>query len=134
LALLGPAPVQPGDVLETGGEEPVVATVAGGEPGWHAAPYMLDLLPGPRWNWFSAAARSALFDSPYTVTDVGDRVGVRLHGTALERVRTEELPSEGVVRGAVQVPADGQPLIFGPDHPVTGGYPVIGVLTDDAAD
>ncbi|HIZ36465.1 MAG TPA: allophanate hydrolase, partial [Candidatus Ruania gallistercoris] len=64
----------------------------------------------------------------------GDRVGVRLHGEPLQRARTGELPSEGVVRGAVQVPASGQPLIFGPDHPVTGGYPVIGVLTDDAAD
>jgi allophanate hydrolase subunit 2 len=48
--------------------------------------------------------------------------------------RTGELPSEGVVRGAVQLPPDGRPVIFGPDHPTTGGYPVVGVLTDDSFD
>ena len=47
---------------------------------------------------------------------------------------TEELPSEGLVRGAIQVPSSGQPLIFLADHPVTGGYPVIAVLTDRDAD
>jgi allophanate hydrolase subunit 2 len=52
----------------------------------------------------------------------------------LTRARTEELPSEGVVRGAVQVPPDGRPIIFQADHPVTGGYPVIAVLTPPAAD
>ena len=41
-----------------------------------------------------------------------------------------ELPSEGMVLGAVQVPADGQPLVFLADHPTTGGYPVIGVVDD----
>lgn len=134
LAAVGPEPVQAGAVLAAGAGEAVIATVPSTGRSWHAAPYMLDLLPGPRWDWFTAGALTALFDGPYTVTDVGDRVGVRLRGTTLERARAEELPSEGVVRGAVQVPADGQPLIFGPDHPVTGGYPVIGVLTDDAAD
>ena len=134
LALLGPPPVRAGDVLTAGAGEAVIATIEGEDPGWHAAPYMLDLVPGPRWDWFTAGGLAALFEQPYTVSEVGDRVGVRLYGARLERKRTGELPSEGVVRGAVQVPADGQPLIFGPDHPVTGGYPVIGVLTDDAAD
>ena len=134
LAALGPAPLAAGDQVAAGASEAVVATVAADGDGWHAVPYMLDLLPGPRWDWFSAAAHAVLFAAAYTVTDVGDRVGVRLHGEPLQRARTGELPSEGVVRGAVQVPASGQPLIFGPDHPVTGGYPVIGVLTDDAAD
>ena len=64
----------------------------------------------------------------------GNRVGVRLEGGPLARRITDELPSEGLVRGAVQVPASGQPLIFLADHPVTGGYPVIAVLTDRAAD
>ena len=134
LAALGPPPVRAGDVLAPVAEEAVVATVAAEDPGWHAAPYMLDLLPGPRRDWFTPGSLAALFAEPYMVTEVGDRVGVRLHGEPLQRARTGELPSEGVVRGAVQVPASGQPLIFGPDHPVTGGYPVIGVLTDDAAD
>ncbi|WP_147917801.1 biotin-dependent carboxyltransferase family protein [Ruania zhangjianzhongii] len=134
LAALGPPPLQAGDVLQAGAGEAVIATVEAEAPGWHGAPYMLDLLPGPRRDWFTDGALTALFAEPYTVTDLGDRVGVRLHGAGLERARRGELASEGVVRGAVQVPADGQPLIFGPDHPVTGGYPVIGVLTDDAAD
>lgn len=134
LAALGPPPLEAGDQVVAGAAKAVIATVPGAGDGWHAAPYMLDLLPGPRRDWFTPGALGALFAEPYTVTEVGDRVGVRLHGEPLQRARTGELPSEGLVRGAVQVPADGQPLIFGPDHPVTGGYPVIGVLTDDAAD
>jgi allophanate hydrolase subunit 2 len=63
-----------------------------------------------------------------------DRVAVRLEGPVLTRRITDELPSEGLLRGAIQVPSSGQPLIFLADHPVTGGYPVIGVLTERAAD
>lgn len=58
------------------------------------------------------------------------RVGVRLDGPALDRHRAGELPSEAVLPGAVQVPADGRPIVFGPDAPVTGAYPVIAVVTD----
>ena len=58
-----------------------------------------------------------------------DRVGVRLDGPALERSRQGELPSEAVLPGALQVPPDGRPILFGPDAPVTGGYPVIAVVT-----
>jgi allophanate hydrolase subunit 2 len=57
-----------------------------------------------------------------------NRVGLRLSGPPLERVRTDELASEGMVLGAVQVPPDGQPVVLLADHPVTGGYPVIGVV------
>ena len=71
---------------------------------------------------------------PWTVSQDSNRVAVRLEGPTLQRSRTDELPSEGLVRGAVQVPASGQPLIFGSDHPVTGGYPVIAVLTERDAD
>ena len=73
-------------------------------------------------------------DEPWTVTPDGNRVAVRLDGPELTRRITAELPSEGLIRGAVQVPASGQPLIFLADHPVTGGYPVIAVLTDRSAD
>ena len=62
---------------------------------------------------------------------MSNRVGCRLAGSALTRTRAGELPSEGVVLGAVQVPADGQPLIFLADHPTTGGYPVIAVVERD---
>lgn len=52
----------------------------------------------------------------------------------LERAVGGELPSEGAVTGAVQVPPDGQPVLFLPDHPLTGGYPIIGALTDRSLD
>ena len=73
-------------------------------------------------------ALAALGSAPYTVTAESNRVGMRLDGPVLERSRTEELPSEGVVRGSLQVPPTGQPTLFLADHPVTGGYPVIGVV------
>ncbi|MDT5041088.1 MAG: hypothetical protein QOE51_2073, partial [Actinoplanes sp.] len=89
---------------------------------------------GPRDDWFTAAAVATLFAAEFTVTPASDAVGLRLDGPALARARTDELPSEGVVRGSVQVPPDGKPIIFQADHPVTGGYPVIAVLTPPAAD
>lgn len=160
LSGLGPEPVKAGDVLQVGaqGGEPggsegrdgaprrrevrdrgemrldPVATVDPGAEGWHGQPYMLDVLPGPRADWFTPEAVTTLLSTAFEVTGTGDRVGVRLAGAPLSRSRSEELLSEPVVRGAVQVPADGNPLLFGPDHPVTGGYPVIGVLTEAAAD
>ncbi|WP_305783037.1 biotin-dependent carboxyltransferase family protein [Symbioplanes lichenis] len=89
---------------------------------------------GPRDDWFTAAAVRTLFSAAYVAAPASDSVGLRLEGPALERARTEELPSEGVVRGAVQIPPSGQPIVFQADHPVTGGYPVIAVLTPAAAD
>ena len=61
-------------------------------------------------------------------------MGLRLEGEALERTRTDELPSEGLVRGALQVPPSGKPVLFLADHPVTGGYPVIGYVADADVD
>ncbi len=66
----------------------------------------------------------------WTVGADSDRVGLRLHGDPLARRRTEELPSEGMVLGAVQVPPDGQPVVFLADHPPTGGYPVVAVVEE----
>lgn len=91
---------------------------------------LLGLRPGPRDDWFTAAAFDLLYDTAYTVSSVSNRVGVRLVGAPLPRAVAGELPSEGIVLGAVQVPADGQPLIFLADHPTTGGYPVVGVVDD----
>jgi len=88
--------------------------------------------PGPRLDWFDDDAWSVLTGGPYTVSPDSDRVGVRLRGPTLRRRRTDELPSEGVVEGAVQVPPDGSPIVMLADHPVTGGYPVIAVV--DPAD
>ncbi|AUG76473.1 Allophanate hydrolase subunit 2 [Kitasatospora sp. MMS16-BH015] len=92
---------------------------------------LLRILPGPRDDWFTPAALAALCAAPYTVTEQSDRIGMRLAGPALERVRPGELPSEGTVAGALQVPPSGRPILFLADHPVTGGYPVIAVVHED---
>ncbi len=128
LAGLGPAPLVADQRLPVGElTEPW--------PGVDLAPTAarsstLRIDPGPRRDWFTAEAWRLLGVTAWTVGSAVDRVGVRLDGPALPRSRTDELPSEGLVRGAIQVPADGRPLIFGPDHPVTGGYPVIAVVRD----
>jgi biotin-dependent carboxylase-like uncharacterized protein len=135
LARLGPPPLERGRLLAVG--HPV------GDPEVDVAPVplpatgsvTLDALPGPRLDWLEQP--SALEATSWSVGADSDRVGVRLHGTPLARagsVRASEMPSEGVMRGAVQLPADGQPVLFGADHPVTGGYPVVAVLTAVASD
>ena len=83
---------------------------------------------GPRDDWFTPAACDALLSEPFEVSPDSNRVGVRLTGPALERAHHDELESEGLMTGAVQVPTSGQPVIFLADHPVTGGYPVIAVV------
>lgn len=128
LSGLGPPPLRPGDTLGVGADaetDPVVdvAPVAG-----HPALPLLRIRPGPRREWFTPEAWTTLLASAYTVSPRGNRIGVRLDGIALDRAVTQELPSEPIVSGAVQVPANGQPLVFLADHPVTGGYPVIGVV------
>lgn len=85
------------------------------------------LWPGPRLDWFDAEAWGVLTTAGFRVTETS-RVGVRLAGPLLVRAVHDELPSEGMVEGAVQVPPDGQPIVMLADHPVTGGYPVIGVV------
>jgi allophanate hydrolase subunit 2 len=92
------------------------------------------LAPGPRADWFAASALALLFEGTWTVGAAADRVGLRLDGPALDRVREGELPSEGMVAGALQVPPSGRPTILLADGPVTGGYPVIAVVTDASLD
>ncbi|MDH2416617.1 biotin-dependent carboxyltransferase family protein [Nocardioides sp. CER19] len=89
----------------------------------------LRVLPGPRADWFASLA--PLFGSEWVVRPDSDRIGLRLDGPALERVGAGELPSEGMVLGAVQVPPSGRPIVFLADHPPTGGYPVVGVVHPD---
>ncbi|MGW0434710.1 5-oxoprolinase subunit C family protein [Micromonospora sp. NPDC003197] len=132
LSGLGPAPLRDGDTLPTG---PVTSAPAPVDfVPWPAPSTVVDLLIrlGPRDDWFTDEAIDQLLGTAYTVTPVSNRVGARLAGAALPRAKAGELPSEGLVLGAVQVPADGQPLIFLADHPTTGGYPVIAVVTDVA--
>lgn len=133
LSGLGPAPLQVGDRLAVLAPSGWVPT-SGAEP---AAPpsaplVMLDASHGPRADWL--ADPDELYRRPWRVSALADRVGTRLEGEPLRRAVTRELASEGVVTGSVQVPPSGHPVILGPDHPVTGGYPVVAVLTAAACD
>ena len=132
LGKLGPAPLQAGQVLQVGDPEYSTGSSIAiyPAPHWSSEAARLDVVPGPRADWFTSESVSDFFHETWTVTQEANRVGLRLSGTTLERQVTHELASEGMVPGAIQVPASGQPIIFGPDHPATGGYPVIGVLTE----
>jgi len=130
LSGLGPEPLAVGQVLPIGdayaGPPPPVEVAP--VPGPRAEDLTVHVLPGPRDDWFTPDAVADFFAGRYEVTAESNRVGVRLSGPALRRSREGELPTEGMVAGSVQIPPSGQPIVFLADHPVTGGYPVIGVV------
>lgn len=137
LAGLGPAPLTAGDVIAVGADAPHAVDPFAQPRALPASGDLveLDITLGPRDDWFTAAALDVLTGQEWLVTPRSDRVGIRLQGeTPLERAVSGELPSEGAVTGAIQVPPDGQPVLFLPDHPLTGGYPIIGALTDACLD
>jgi biotin-dependent carboxylase-like uncharacterized protein len=130
LSGIGPAPLRAGDALPLG--DAVGVPVGADELGpWPApAEIRVPVLLGPRDDWFDRAAVQ-LAAGRWLVSPESNRIGLRCNGPALRRVAElagAELPSEPVVTGAVQVPADGRPLVFLADHPTTGGYPVVGVV------
>jgi biotin-dependent carboxylase-like uncharacterized protein len=125
LAWVGPPRVVDGTELAVG--DPRGAPVAHDTPR-PPRPGPLRLDAGPRDDWFAPDALGLLCGTTYTVAVESNRIGLRLRGAPLTRVRAGELPSEGMVLGAVQVPPSGQPVVFLADHPATGGYPVIGVV------
>ncbi|HEU5474122.1 MAG TPA: biotin-dependent carboxyltransferase family protein [Actinophytocola sp.] len=134
LSGIGPEPLRPGDVLPLG--NPAGPPTGADELAPVRAPDRLTVpvLLGPRADWFDDPG-AQLAGGEWTVSPQSNRVGVRLVGLPLRRAARyaeTELPSEGVVTGAVQVPAGGRPVIFLADHPTTGGYPVIGVVRPDA--
>jgi allophanate hydrolase subunit 2 len=124
LSGLGPARLTDGQVLPVG-------TPSSGPRFVRPLPILaeieLGVWIGPRQDWVEVAG---LFGATYEISPVSNRVACRLAGSALKRAKAGELPPEGLVLGAIQVPPDGQPLIFLADHPTTGGYPVIGVVDD----
>jgi biotin-dependent carboxylase-like uncharacterized protein len=128
LAALGPPPLRNGDRLPIGTstDAEVQHEIVPTRPVPDAIE--LRLIPGPRDDRLTDAGRSALFESGWTVTSTSDRTGLRLDGPELERSSDDELLSEGMVAGAVQVPPDGRPILFLANHPTTGGYPVVGVV------
>jgi biotin-dependent carboxylase-like uncharacterized protein len=132
LSGLGPSPLKVGDLLPVGASPPTFPNV-------DVAPVRpmakgrirVRAVPGPRADWLADAEQLAA--TPWTVSSRSDRVGIRLEGAALDRHESrlgQELLSEGVVRGSVQVPPNGEPVLFLADHPVTGGYPVVAVVRD----
>lgn len=134
MAAIGPLPLRAGDLLPVG-------RPADGYPELDQAPVAaidehlveLQVVPGPRDDWL--ADPDALVHSIWMVSDRSDRVGMRLEGRPLQhRHPNRQLPSEGTIRGAIQVPPNGLPVILGPDHPVTGSYPVAGVVADEDID
>ncbi|MFJ5532047.1 biotin-dependent carboxyltransferase family protein [Streptomyces sp. NPDC093261] len=128
LSGLGPPPLANGAVLPLGRPAGPPARVDTAFPPGPPAELVLRVTPGPRDDWFTADAFRTLVTRAYRVSAASNRIGLRTEGPALERTRAGELPSEGMVLGAVQVPPDGRPVVFLADHPTTGGYPVIGVV------
>ncbi|VEG46529.1 biotin-dependent carboxylase-like protein [Mycolicibacterium flavescens] len=134
MSAIGPQPLRAGDVLPVGEHtddfpELDQAPVAAIEDDV----LELTVVPGPRDDWF--VDPDVLIRTNWQATNKSDRVGMRLVGGPLEyRWPDRQLSSEGATRGAIQVPPNGFPVILGPDHPVTGGYPVIGVVADEDID
>ena len=132
LSGLGPPPVRPGDVLPVGPAPeafPVAEQAPQSRPATGDDVVLLDVTPGARADWCDLSGLPA---ATFTVSSRSNRVGLRLEGSPVRRVDAfadAELPSEPMVAGAVQVPPGGEPVVFLADHPVTGGYPVVAVVT-----
>jgi allophanate hydrolase subunit 2 len=95
---------------------------------------VLRVVPGPRDDWFAEGVES-LTDTTWTVSATSNRVGLRLTGeNPVVRVHEGELPSEGMIAGSIQVPPNGEPVVFLRDHAVTGGYPVIATVIPEDLD
>lgn len=139
LAGLGPSPLAAGDVLPVGDAISPDRYAAAGQPSAVAVQHRvgasgslaveLPVLPPPRPETLVPTAWDDLLRCAWTVAAECDRVAVRLRGEPALAAPEASAASEGLVAGAVQLPPSGQPLVFGPDHPLTGGYPVIGVVT-----
>lgn len=133
---IGPDPLAAGGFLAAGsGAESGVVGDPELQPDFPGSGVtVLDVVSGPRADWFDQAALDSLTGQEWQVKPQSNRVGMRLDGTPLQRARDGELASEGTVSGALQVPPEGLPVLFLADHPITGGYPVIAVVVDSQLD
>ena len=86
------------------------------------------VLKGTNFNYFSAKAQKLFFEKEFTVTKLSDRMGMRLEGPFIDNIVDTNIRSEGLIKGVIQVPADGNPIIMLSDHGTIGGYPKIGVV------
>lgn len=124
-----------GDVLRVGSEvEPLSVPDAANALALHRTPHPdapLRVVPGPDRERFADSALETLLTSAFTVSPRSDRVGVRLVGSVPGRMDGDTAVSGPMVRGAIQVPASGEPVVLGPDHPTTGGYPVLATVVSE---
>lgn len=140
LAVVGPEPVTVGTVLGLRDSKNGLTSVSTEEipafdPPSAGDVVTLDVVLGPRTDWFTQKGVETLTGQLWQVTPQSSRVGIRLAGEVpLERKDSAELPSEGTATGAIQVPHSGQPVLFLADHPLTGGYPVIGAVAEHHLD
>jgi allophanate hydrolase subunit 2 len=95
---------------------------------------LVHIVPGPDHEAFTDDALATLTAAPYRILPASNRVGTRLAGAALPRRADYRQRSYPMTIGAIEVPADGQPIVFGPEHPVTGGHPLIGVIASTDLD
>ncbi|WP_085476210.1 biotin-dependent carboxyltransferase family protein [Rathayibacter oskolensis] len=134
LSALGPEPLKAGELISVGRPRHPLPVIDWWPFDAAGRDSVLAVHPGPRLDRLPAGTWQRLLEEPWRVGTDADRVGIRLCGTPLSIGDAGELPSEGLVHGSVQLPPSGLPVIFGPDHPVTGGYPVIAVVDSGALD
>ncbi|WOH94075.1 5-oxoprolinase/urea amidolyase family protein [Corynebacterium urealyticum] len=137
LSGMGPAPLADGDVLKAGKatRTAVDPTILNPADSTNAA--TLRCVLGPRDNWFAEQTVQDFLSTTWEVSGQSNRIGLRMtgpEGAELTREREEELASEGMLPGSIQVPPNGLPVLFLADHPVTGGYPVIATVIPEDMD
>ena len=86
------------------------------------------VIEGTNFNYFSNSSKKAFFEKEFTISKLSDRMGMRLNGPKIENIVDTNIKSEGLIKGVIQVPADGNPIIMLSDHGTIGGYPKIGVV------
>ena len=86
------------------------------------------VIKGTNFNYFSDEGKKFFFEKEFKVTKLTDRMGMRLEGPKIENIIDTNIKSEGIIKGVIQVPADGNPIIMFSDHGTIGGYPKIGVV------
>ena len=86
------------------------------------------VIKGTNFNYFSDKGKNIFFDEEFVVSKLSDRMGMRLDGPKIENIVDTNIKSEGLIKGVIQVPADGNPIIMLSDHGTIGGYPKIGVV------
>ena len=86
------------------------------------------VIQGTNFDYFSDEGKNIFFEREFTVSKLTDRMGMRLEGPKIENIVDTSIKSEGLIKGVIQVPADGNPIIMLSDHGTIGGYPKIGVV------